>query len=716
MTTPDVYINGRRLELIKRIGRGGEGDVYLLAGSERIAVKIYKENKRSDREDKVRAIVQMKLASATNLVAFPQEIVTSKSGRFVGFTMRLVDGFRPIHELYGPKSRKINYPKADYRFIIRAAANIARAVGEVHNASCVVGDLNHSGILVSEEATVALIDADSFQITLGSKTFPCLVGVPEFTPPELQSRSLDGVLRTVEHDHFGLAVTIFQLMFMGRHPYAGQQASGGDLTLDQLIARNLFAYSRVRTNGVSPPGVMATLDDFPSEIGEAFEKSFGLSPSSRPSALDWIGLLKSLEGKLNRCTADSMHFYPSAAKSCPWCRMEHATGAVLFLSPLIANAARAVGLDNFDVERAWAAIKAVVLPDPATIMPKLPALGTEPSVEAKSAKGGKAKDKLLGLVVAGGAIALFTQAPQVWFIWIGALFFAWSLFNKDGVDASAWRSRYSDIDQQWHERIDRWRQGTGIGALVRLKDNLESSVNEYRGLAGAKAQAVSRLKNERHTRQLNEYLDRFMIRRASISGIGQAKTVTLASFGVETAADITKSAITRIPGFGPATAEKLLAWRATHERRFVYNPSPLPSDVQAQAKLEADFSAKATNLAKQIAGGQAELVHAANSLRPKLVHEDAGLVELAKKKAQLEADMKFLGLSLPYRSAASSPRIHVGSPSSTTASPVTGATAGGVTCPSCGSRMVRRTARRGSRRGNQFWGCSRYPSCKGTRN
>jgi ssDNA-binding Zn-finger/Zn-ribbon topoisomerase 1 len=30
--------------------------------------------------------------------------------------------------------------------------------------------------------------------------------------------------------------------------------------------------------------------------------------------------------------------------------------------------------------------------------------------------------------------------------------------------------------------------------------------------------------------------------------------------------------------------------------------------------------------------------------------------------------------------------------------------------------MVRRTAHKGKRAGRQFWGCSRYPSCKGTRN
>lgn len=35
-------------------------------------------------------------------------------------------------------------------------------------------------------------------------------------------------------------------------------------------------------------------------------------------------------------------------------------------------------------------------------------------------------------------------------------------------------------------------------------------------------------------------------------------------------------------------------------------------------------------------------------------------------------------------------------------------------CPKCGSRMVIRTARRGSHVGHQFWACSGYPKCKYT--
>jgi restriction system protein len=39
----------------------------------------------------------------------------------------------------------------------------------------------------------------------------------------------------------------------------------------------------------------------------------------------------------------------------------------------------------------------------------------------------------------------------------------------------------------------------------------------------------------------------------------------------------------------------------------------------------------------------------------------------------------------------------------------------GSECPKCGSAMVRRIAKQGAHAGEAFWGCSRYPECRGTR-
>lgn len=38
-----------------------------------------------------------------------------------------------------------------------------------------------------------------------------------------------------------------------------------------------------------------------------------------------------------------------------------------------------------------------------------------------------------------------------------------------------------------------------------------------------------------------------------------------------------------------------------------------------------------------------------------------------------------------------------------------------LACPLCAKPMVRRTAKRGANAGNEFWGCTGYPNCRGTR-
>lgn len=37
-------------------------------------------------------------------------------------------------------------------------------------------------------------------------------------------------------------------------------------------------------------------------------------------------------------------------------------------------------------------------------------------------------------------------------------------------------------------------------------------------------------------------------------------------------------------------------------------------------------------------------------------------------------------------------------------------------CPNCNSAMILRTAQKGKNKGSQFWGCSRFPACRGTIN
>lgn len=49
------------------------------------------------------------------------------------------------------------------------------------------------------------------------------------------------------------------------------------------------------------------------------------------------------------------------------------------------------------------------------------------------------------------------------------------------------------------------------------------------------------------------------------------------------------------------------------------------------------------------------------------------------------------------------------------AQPVVQGQASAPACPQCGSPMARRTARRGANAGGSFWGCARFPDCRGVR-
>lgn len=61
--------------------------------------------------------------------------------------------------------------------------------------------------------------------------------------------------------------------------------------------------------------------------------------------------------------------------------------------------------------------------------------------------------------------------------------------------------------------------------------------------------------------------------------------------------------------------------------------------------------------------------------------------------------------------AASAVNVLSPAPSSLPSRPVSAA----PECPVCGSEMMKRIAKRGSLAGQSFWGCTRYPGCRGTR-
>jgi DNA-binding helix-hairpin-helix protein with protein kinase domain len=131
------------------LGRGGEGAVYETSFDTNMVAKVYHAALSPVKADKIRVMASLRNDRLTRLTAWPIDLLSLDGSRTpIGLLMPKVAQRKDIHYLYSPKSRRAEFRRADWRFLIRAAANTARAFQVVHEAGCVIGDVNHGGVLV----------------------------------------------------------------------------------------------------------------------------------------------------------------------------------------------------------------------------------------------------------------------------------------------------------------------------------------------------------------------------------------------------------------------------------------------------------------------------------------------------------------------------------------------------------------------------------------
>ena len=189
--------HGNRVTLADRIGRGGEGEVFDVTGRPEQVAKIYHASKATQQiTAKLRAMISLRDSAALDYAAWPISVLRDRAnGNARGFTMPKVRG-REIHDLYDAITRRKFFPAADWRFLVTVARNLAAAFETLHGLRVVVGDVNSRNVWVNTNATITLVDCDSFSLEIGETRYPgCGVGVPDFTPPELQGARWMIILR-----------------------------------------------------------------------------------------------------------------------------------------------------------------------------------------------------------------------------------------------------------------------------------------------------------------------------------------------------------------------------------------------------------------------------------------------------------------------------------------------------------------------------------------
>jgi uncharacterized repeat protein (TIGR01451 family) len=189
----------------------------------------------------------------------------------------------------------------------------------------VIGDVNESNVLAGDNALVALISTDSFQVkdSRDGKIYRCPVGKPEFTPPELQGKAFPDIDRSVEHDRFGLAVLIFHLLMEGSHPFSGIfQGLGDPPPLEKRIAEGHFIYSKAQYVPYRPSPTDVSWNVLPTNLQHLFLQCFEeghKNPARRPDAHVWKNELRSAAKELTTCTSNQQHQYGKHLATCPWC-------------------------------------------------------------------------------------------------------------------------------------------------------------------------------------------------------------------------------------------------------------------------------------------------------------------------------------------------------------------------------------------------------------
>lgn len=642
---------GQAFTLGSVLGRGGEGAVHEIPHRPGFVAKVYHQATSPEKALKLEHMARQAHPSLLEIAAWPVDVLRLQpTAPLQGFIMARVNGYREIHSLYGPAHRKKAFPRADWAFLAHAARNLASAFEAVHARGHVIGDVNPGNVVVSPQALVKLIDCDSFQISADGRLFLCDVGVPQFTAPELQGQSFHGLRRTADHDTFGLALLCFHLLFMGRHPFAGRYQGKGDMPIERAIREYRFAFGRhANSRQMEPPPHTLPFSALPSELGDLFERAFAAPKlaQGRPSAADWRRALERLSANLRVCARQPTHKYPRALPACPWCGLEQAGGPAFFAPPEdspgpdLAHA----GLPGFDLERTWRQIQAIA-PPPVERMPApRPRAPVLPTPLPEVLREVQRLNVIKAVAIATVALVAVLLDWRLSWLWLPLAAAAWSLLRNGAVRREAQRRRlalFAARQEFLTLQADWAAQATGQTFAARLRD-LGNLRERHRDLAAALQRDLQQLAADQRQLQLQAYLEGQFIDSAKIPGILTTDRMALASYGIETAADVVAEALQTVPGFGQRLgrprAAALLAWRQTLERQFQPDPRQTTAPAAA-AELRRRYARERPQIERELLAGADELAKIRSDTLKQRARLNIALMHQAMREAQAQADLR----------------------------------------------------------------------------
>jgi DNA-binding helix-hairpin-helix protein with protein kinase domain len=689
---PTLYDpQGCAVEAGTPLAAGGEGTVFTLPGDPARLAKVYHQRPDATKVDKLRWMARQASPALCKFTAWPTATLhDAPGGPLIGFLMLRFDGYRPLHTLYSPAHRRATFPEADWAFLVTAAMNCAAAFDAVHEQGHVIGDVNQSNVLVSRQALACLIDCDSFQVNGPNRVFRCEVGVGPYTPPELQTVNFRQVDRTANHDRFGLAVLVFHLLFMGRHPFAGRFLGPGDLSLEQAIAEYRFVYSQVdpETKMVAPPFSLPLRAVGP-RLSGLFERAFtrgSEKAGARPATAEWYAALNEFRSQLRTCPRDAGHKVPPDWVECPWCGFRERGGPNFFLG---------VGLDgvSFQVDaallnRLWdeaQAMKPQTFPLPALVLP--------PATPPPPTRRDRAGQRLVRVPIAypvslvswwglAWLLVAWLVAPSTfWGTFFSFLFCLWITsplyqfllprllrFEKGlknrcqspatvrAQEAAAQVEQLQALNDDWGQTVDRY-----TGEFRRLKDVLRGIKKEIGNLQNAflddryglekmvasrQAESPEAVDPVQEAAAREHFLRNSFLSDHKIPGFGSGRLTLLASYGIETAFDLTEEDLKEVRGIGPKLRRTLLDWRTQRLQEYRYDPKAVAPGTRLAQIPPEEMKALVLKYKQREEQLRSQLQKAVQDLTSLTRHVEQELQELASRRHAVAARAVALGVDM----------------------------------------------------------------------
>ncbi len=628
----------------EQLGRGGEGAVFLCEDPS-IVAKIYHEPVEEEKVEKLRWMAENKDEQLLKVAAWVIDVLyDSPNGKVAGFLMPNVRA-KEIHELYSLKSRRIYFPEATWHFLVHTAANVARAFYSLHKHAHVMGDVNHGNCVVLADGTVKMIDCDSYSIKTGKLRYRCDVGVATHLAPELHGIDLGEIEREANHDNFGLAVIIFQLLFLGRHPFAGNYLGTEDKSLEDCIREHRFAYGETAElrRVKQPPGTLS-LNQVSPRVAALFERAFSSENKARPNPREWIEALEDLSNNLEQCSLHPGHHYFNELTSCPWCSIESQTGVMLF--PFFGSSKDESGEQQFNIFTIESLISNLGIPTNLPARPPKPEILPMPSQEIIAAQQ---INRNRQFAIIGTHFVLLTILMGIFGVGVScflgfllmAIFIA-ILNESDKTLRGEISDRLTLAQQSWERLESEWAQFVSPKKLTDELSRIKFKISEYQNLQTASVRQLNSLDDSKHRRTFESYSKTIDIDDAKNLGVDEVHIDALKYHGIKTAADLTKEKLDAVLPVHKNVKANLLDWRKNLETSFRFSNKAKISGKERDEFLR-ETTVKRRTIERDIESLFASLRSGSIALRQRQHQIVSESEKTARELVQAESDMETVG-------------------------------------------------------------------------